>query len=207
MAIDRPRAAVRGRLSRRRRQVEDSDDRGRGRYRRGAPRERDLPHDSVAFERAAVTRGGAKRAEVSGCELGRRLEFIGGRTGYEVDRAADGVLRPACPAALEALRCAPDSEIARTPSPGRRGRRRRERLPSLDSLGVHYACTYSANCELAPTGVLRKRHRRGERRAPSMVCVPRRPSSAAEMTAVIAIGIVCTSCSPTFAGRSRSLLR
>ena len=46
-----------------------------------ASRERDRPHHSVAFERPAQPRVRAKLAEVSGCELGGRLEVIGGRAG------------------------------------------------------------------------------------------------------------------------------
>ena len=56
-----------------------------------AARERDRPHHSVAFERPAHSRVRAKLSEVSGGEMGGRLEVIGGRAGDEVHRAADGV--------------------------------------------------------------------------------------------------------------------
>ena len=56
-----------------------------------AARERDRPHHSVAFERPAHPRVRAKLSEVSGCEMGGRLEVIRGRAGYEVYRPANRV--------------------------------------------------------------------------------------------------------------------
>ena len=56
-----------------------------------AARERDRPHHSVAFQRPAHSRVRAQLSEASGCEMGGRLEVIGGRAGYEVHRPADGV--------------------------------------------------------------------------------------------------------------------
>ena len=56
-----------------------------------ATRDRERPHHSVAFERPAHSRVRAKLSEVSGCDMGGRLEVIGGRAGYEVYRPADRV--------------------------------------------------------------------------------------------------------------------
>ena len=56
-----------------------------------APRERDRPHDPVAFERAADPRVGAKRSEVSGGEPGGGLEDIGWRSRYQIDRPPDRI--------------------------------------------------------------------------------------------------------------------
>ena len=56
-----------------------------------APRECDLPHHSIAFERSANAGVGAPLAEVSGCDIGGRLEVVGWRPGYQVDRPADRV--------------------------------------------------------------------------------------------------------------------
>ena len=53
--------------------------------------ERDRPHHSVAFERPAHPRVRAKLSEVSGYEMGGRLEVIRWRARYEVDRPANRV--------------------------------------------------------------------------------------------------------------------
>ena len=132
-----------------------------------AARERDRPHHSVAFERPAHPRVRAKLSEVSGCEMGGRLEVIGGRAGDEVHRPADRVA-----SIQRALRPSKHFDALQIEKPRERHRRpsevdaveihRRTRIRS----GKHHVCTDPADRELAPAGVLRKRHRGGQRRRP-----------------------------------------
>ena len=132
-----------------------------------AARERDRPHHSVAFERPAHPRVRAKLSEVSGCEMGGRLEVIGGRAGYEVHRPADGVA-----SIQRALRPSKHFDALQIEKPRERHRRPGEvHAVEIDRRtwirsGKHRVCTDPADRELAPAGVLRKRHRGGQRRRP-----------------------------------------
>ena len=130
-----------------------------------ATRERDRPHHSVAFERPAHPRVRAKLSEVSGGEMGGRLEVIGGRAGYEVHRPADGVA-----SIQRALRPSKHFDALQIEKPRERHRRPSEvhaveidRRTGIRS-GKHRVCTDPADRELAPAGVLRKRHRGRQRR-------------------------------------------
>jgi hypothetical protein len=132
-----------------------------------AARERDRPHHSVAFQRSAHPRVCATLSEVSSCEMGRRLEVIGGRAGYEVHRAADGV-----PSIQRALRPSKHFDALEIEKPRERHRRPGEvhaveidRRTGIRS-GKHRVCADPANRELAPAGILRKRHRGGQRWRP-----------------------------------------
>ena len=132
-----------------------------------AARERDRSHHSVAFQRSAHARVCATLSEVSGCEMGGRLEVIGGRAGYEVHRAADGV-----PSIQRALRPSKHFDALQIEKPRERHRRPSkvhaveiDRRTGIRS-GKHRVCTDPANRELAPAGILRKRHRGSQRRRP-----------------------------------------
>ena len=98
-----------------------------------AARERDRARHAVAFERPAGPRGGAKRVEVPGGEIGGRLEsrssgaWISGSPPHRPRSA-----HTRCPAVRAALRRDPNRGIARTPSPAERGRRHQGTSPNLD---------------------------------------------------------------------------
>ena len=121
--------------------------------------ERDRPHHSVAFQRPAHPRVRAKLSEVAGGDTGGRLEVIGGRPGNEVHRPADGV-----PPIQRALRPSKHFDAIQIEKPRERHRGpgeihaveidRRTRIRS----GKHGVRPDPADRELAPAGVLRKRH-------------------------------------------------
>ena len=127
--------------------------------------ERDRPHQSVAFQRPAHPRVRAKLSEVAGGDMGGRLEVIGGRPGNEVHRPADGV-----PPIQRALRPSKHFDAIQIEKPRERHRGpsevhaveidRRTRIRS----GKHGVCPDPTDRELAPAGVLRKRHRGRQRR-------------------------------------------
>src|SRR5688572_21810197 len=123
-----------------------------------APRERDGPHHSVAFDRPADSRVGAKLAEVPGGEIAVRLEVIRWRLGYEVHRPADHVasVQRALGAAkhFDAIEIEQLHELHRGSSEVDAVEiHRRTRIRP----GVHNVGTDPADRELTITSVLRKR--------------------------------------------------